>query len=110
MIRTLSRLIVRAAELAEAEGRLARVQVMRLMRLAAVMSVSVVGVSAGLLTIGAGVTIALMRVMSPGAALIIVGLGLVVISGGAASMVREREAPSPPYPSGASKHGGDDES
>jgi len=96
VIRTLSKLIVRAAELAEAEGRLARVQVMRLMKAAAVLTVAVVGVSAGLLTIGAGVTLTLTSVMPPGAALIVVGVGLVAIGGGAAYAVRDREAPTYP--------------
>lgn len=81
MFKSLGQFVVRVANLAEAEGRVVRDEIVRLMKLFCVYGLVALFVFCGVFTIATGLYLIFCEVMHRGAALLLVG-GIVV--GGAA--------------------------
>lgn len=94
MIRSLSKLAVCLADLMEAEGRVARFEVLRLVKISLLYVVSCVLLLSGALILVAGLYLFLAEIMPPGFALMSLGVSVLIISIGIAALTRRRESPS----------------
>jgi len=79
LIRALSTLVVRTAELIEAEGRAARGELVKLIKLGLCYIATCALALAGLLVVASGAFLALAEVMKPAGALLIVGVAILAV-------------------------------
>ena len=78
-MRSVGELIVRVADLMEAEGRVARRNIVRLIFISVILVTAAMTLVAGILSLGAAVFLGLNSVMHPGWALAIVAFALIAL-------------------------------
>jgi hypothetical protein len=91
LIRALSTLVVRTAELVEAEGRTARGELIKLLKLGLYYIATCLLAVMGLLVVASGVFLALSEVMKPAGALLVIGAAILAVGGVTFILARSHE-------------------